>query len=195
MKPYAWIILLQSCTKPSIWGYTVNIVVWVQSSRKWLHVPCNDYYHNYHYNETNDESGCSVVTPFLRQKPGWPFWKPFNTLSIRLISKPIVCMCVCVLCVRAFPNTSRFHLLWQLYVATLTKMSEFGWVLITRRPFFSHDLTLNPTGIINDINYEVWVEITHPIPNFNGAAVNVWEFQSYFIPHFTGLIITYPCLE
>ena len=98
MKPYAWIILLQSCTKPSIWGYTVNIVVWVQSSRKWLHVPCNDYYHNYHYNETNDESGCSVVTPFLRQKPGWPFWKPFNTLSIRLISKPIVCMCVCVVC-------------------------------------------------------------------------------------------------
>ena len=29
---------------------------------------------------------------------------------------------------------------------------------------------------------EVWDEITHPFPNFNGCAVEVWEWISNFIP-------------
>ena len=42
---------------------------------------------------------------------------------------------------------------------------------------------------------DVWDEITYPIPNFNGAAVEVWEWISNFIPHFTGHLITYPCWD
>ena len=29
-----------------------------------------------------------------------------------------------------------------------------------------------------------------PIPNFNGATVEVWEWISNFIPHFIGHVIT-----
>ena len=35
----------------------------------------------------------------------------------------------------------------------------------------------------------------YPFPNFNGATVDVWEWISYFIPHFTGHVITYPCWD
>ena len=36
-------------------------------------------------------------------------------------------------------------------------------------------------------------EITYPFTNFNGCTVEVWEWISNFIPHFTGHVITYPC--
>ena len=36
-------------------------------------------------------------------------------------------------------------------------------------------------------------EITFPFPNFNGCTVEVWEWISNYIPHFTGHVITYPC--
>ena len=45
--------------------------------------------------------------------------------------------------------------------------------------------------ISNCIRYNVWDEITDPSPNFNGATVEVWEWISNFIPHFTGYVITY----
>ena len=32
-------------------------------------------------------------------------------------------------------------------------------------------------------------EVTYPFRNFNGAAVEVWEMISNFIPHFTGHVI------
>ena len=32
-------------------------------------------------------------------------------------------------------------------------------------------------------------EITYPFPNFNGTTVEVWEWISNFIPHFTGHVI------
>ena len=41
----------------------------------------------------------------------------------------------------------------------------------------------------------MWDEITCPFPNFNGATVEVWEWTSNFIPHFTGNVICYPCLR
>ena len=43
----------------------------------------------------------------------------------------------------------------------------------------------------NYIHYKVWDEITYPYSNFNGATVEVWEWISYFILHFTGYVITY----
>ena len=39
-----------------------------------------------------------------------------------------------------------------------------------------------PAWIINYIHYKVWDGITYPLPNFNGATVEVWEWISYFIP-------------
>ena len=35
--------------------------------------------------------------------------------------------------------------------------------------------------------------ITYPLSNFNSTAVEVWEWISNFIPHFTGHVISYPC--
>ena len=42
------------------------------------------------------------------------------------------------------------------------------------------------------IHYDVWYTIDL-IPDFNGAAVEVWEKQINFISHFTGRMLTYPC--
>ena len=33
---------------------------------------------------------------------------------------------------------------------------------------------------------KVWDEITHPLPNFNGATVEVWEWISNFITLYNG---------
>ena len=49
--------------------------------------------------------------------------------------------------------------------------------------------------ISNYIHYKVWDEIIYPFLNFNGATVDVWEWISNFIPHFTGYVITYPCWD
>ena len=35
--------------------------------------------------------------------------------------------------------------------------------------------------------------MTYPFRNFDGAAVEVWEWISNFIPYFTANVITYPC--
>ena len=41
----------------------------------------------------------------------------------------------------------------------------------------------------------MWDEITYPFPNFNIVAIEVWEWTSNFIAHFTGHLNTYPCLK
>ena len=63
--------------------------------------------------------------------------------------------------------------------------------MITGAPFHYHGLTLIPACKSNYIHYKVWVEIIYPFPNFNGAAVEVWERINNFIPHFTGHICDY----
>ena len=53
------------------------------------------------------------------------------------------------------------------------------------------------------INFTAWIdkyimcvdEITYPFPNFKGCTVEVWEWMSNFIPHFTGHVIIYPCWD
>ena len=62
-----------------------------------------------------------------------------------------------------------------------------------RGSLYKHGLTLIPVWISNYIHHKVWDEITYPFPNFNGAAVEVWEWLSNFIPHFTRYVITYSC--
>ena len=39
----------------------------------------------------------------------------------------------------------------------------------------------------------MWGEITYPFLNFNGAAVEVYEWISNLIPDIAGRVITYPC--
>ena len=51
--------------------------------------------------------------------------------------------------------------------------------------------TLFILSYLNDIHYRVWDEITYPFTNFNGTAVEVWGWISYFVPHFTRHVITY----
>ena len=60
-------------------------------------------------------------------------------------------------------------------------------------PCFKHGLTLNPAWISNYNGSKVWDEISYPFPNFNGAAVEVWKWNSNFIPQLTGYVITYRC--
>ena len=38
----------------------------------------------------------------------------------------------------------------------------------------------------------MWGEITYPFPNFDGATVEVCEWISNFIQHFTGRVIIHP---
>ena len=41
--------------------------------------------------------------------------------------------------------------------------------------------------------YEVWDEITYPNSDFNGCAVEVWEWIRNFIPHYIMDVIAHPC--
>ena len=43
------------------------------------------------------------------------------------------------------------------------------------------------------IHHKVWDKIIYPFRNFNGTAVEVLEWISNFIPHFTVHVINYPC--
>ena len=61
-----------------------------------------------------------------------------------------------------------------------------------RCPFYYHGLTLIPAGISNRTHYKAWDEITYLFPNFNGTAIEVWEWISNYIPYITDHVITYP---
>ena len=69
------------------------------------------------------------------------------------------------------------------------------FLLFTWGPFCYHGLTLIPAWMTNYTHYKVWDEITYPFPNFNGCTVEVWEWISSLIPHFTVHVITYSCWD
>ena len=52
-----------------------------------------------------------------------------------------------------------------------------------------------PARISNYIHYNTWDEITYPFPNFNSAAIEIWEWISNSIQHFTVEGIMYPCRD
>ena len=58
-----------------------------------------------------------------------------------------------------------------------------------------HRLTLISSWISNYIQHKVWGEIIYPFPNFNSAAVEVWEWRSNFIAQSIGHVIIYPCWD
>ena len=65
-------------------------------------------------------------------------------------------------------------------------------ILITWGSFYQHGLTLISAWISNYIHYKVWDGIIYPFRNFNGCTVEVWEWISNFIPHFTRYVNIYP---
>ena len=58
--------------------------------------------------------------------------------------------------------------------------------------FYYHGLTWIPASINRHMPSKVWGEIIYPFLNFNGCTVDVKEWISNFIPHFTMDVITYP---
>ena len=82
--------------------------------------------------------------------------------------------------------------LLQCFLDLVSVMHHYGDPCKPSGPCFWHGLTLIPAWISNYSHDKVWHEITCLFPNFNGATVEVWEWISYFIPHFTGHVITYP---
>ena len=103
-------------------------------------------------------------------------------------------------CVRHFSisDTSRCRLREYLAIAYCINFCVFGWYKSNETiwaSFYWHGLTLTRAGISNYIHYKVWGEITNPFLHFDGSTVEVWEWISNFIPHFTGHVITYPCWD
>ena len=68
----------------------------------------------------------------------------------------------------------------------------FKWVSEPYLMTYSHGLTWIPAWINKCIHHKVWDESTYPLPNFNGATIEVREWISNFVPHFFGHGITYP---
>ena len=109
------------------------------------------------------------------------------------------------------------HQNWKLVTTTVlpstklwslpNRQSPF-WPDVTSSPFLSmwrsrcpgHPLywgllcwcgfTLIPAWIIKCIHDKMWDEITYSFPNLNGANVELCEWISYFISHFTGHVST-----
>ena len=80
-------------------------------------------------------------------------------------------------CIREFPVIHR-----------VTNVRNLKQELLTCFKFIT-------TWMSNHIHYKVWNEITYPFINFNGVTVEVYEWISNFISHFTGQVITYPCWD
>ena len=57
-----------------------------------------------------------------------------------------------------------------------------GWIKVQGSILLTW-INFNPAWTSDYIHYKVWDEITDLFPNFNGEAVEVWEWISNFIPH------------
>ena len=96
---------------------------------------------------------------------------------------------------------------WSFYVSFIQSVGTHCWIrsqrVPTNRVVLTHHVggllqyripseTTTGSWISNHMTNKVWDEITYPFPNFNGAAVEVWEWMSNFITlHWPA--ITYPC--
>ena len=69
----------------------------------------------------------------------------------------------------------------------------YGWWLFC--PLLLICFNLIPAWISNYVHDKVWNEMTYTLPNFSGCTVEVWEWISNFIPHFTGHMIAYSCWD
>ena len=89
---------------------------------------------------------------------------------------------------------NHIHFLAILYPTSLANLVVEGELGIVTRLYWLVlqlvQLTSIPAWISNYIHFKMWDEITYPFPNFNCAAIELWEWLSNFIPHFTGHVIS-----
>ena len=70
----------------------------------------------------------------------------------------------------------------------------FHWGPVTNKPALVEIIAWCRTSdkpISKDIHYKLWDEITDPLPNYNGAAAEVWQLISNFVSHFTRDVIVH----
>ena len=100
---------------------------------------------------------------------------------------------------RVFLCYSRLHCENVLFIAHQVQLANYVLMevcgLTYQEPLLLAWIISIPVRVGNYIHYKVWYEITYPFPNFSVGAVEVWEWIDYFIPHFTGHVITYPCVD
>ena len=58
--------------------------------------------------------------------------------------------------------------------------------------FYQYDLILISEWKRNHMVSKVWDETTYPFPNFNSAAIEIYDWISHYIPQFIMDVITYP---
>ena len=97
---------------------------------------------------------------------------------------------VTVMCIKNSMHASNLQWWWLLNIC------QQGWGCYSRnvfpqwpRPYWHHliywnRLTLIPARIRNYMASKIRDEIIYPFTNFNGAAVEVWEWRRNFIPYF-----------
>ena len=82
------------------------------------------------------------------------------------------------------------------YTDLIRPVSYSTWIFFLQPEFsFYNILDTGPlilTWISSSIWYKMWIEITYPFSNFKGATVEVWEWISNFIPHFSWHVIACP---
>ena len=86
----------------------------------------------------------------------------------------------------------------SINILGLTCACLFNKIFITLPRLTSHLLQLDsciPTWISNHMLSKIWSEINYPVPNFHGFNVEVWEWISNFIAHFTMDVSTCPCSD
>ena len=88
-------------------------------------------------------------------------------------------------------------LLTKLYTYYLRTCSDKQESFTCKRLWRScyHGSILIPAWINNHIYHKMLGEIIYPSSNSNGATVEVLEWISNFIPHFTRYVVTYPCWD
>ena len=91
------------------------------------------------------------------------------------------------------PPWNECHIILLTIHQNKAKCSQATTDGVTRDPFYKRSLTLILAWVTNDSHHKIRDEITYPFLNFNGGTVEVWECISNLIPHFTALVITYPC--
>ena len=84
---------------------------------------------------------------------------------------------------------------WLQWLTGVKEHLNSGLPMTTSGPLYQHGLTCIITWIGSYIHYKAWNEIIYPFSNFNGAAIEVWEWMNNFISHFSGHVITYPCWD
>ena len=81
------------------------------------------------------------------------------------------------------------------FIVTKDRMIKQCILTISQCPFHWHGLTSIPTRISKYIHCKVWDDNPLSFPKLNICTVEIREWISNFISHFTVDVITYPCWD